>query len=84
VTFRIDRTTEALLKPREQQALAAIDTMHGTSANELATALAVTARTARSTLAAMLAKGVVIVVGSSPNDPHRRFYRAERTELTGL
>lgn len=83
VTFRMDRTTEALLKPREQQALSAIDATHGISANELATALAVTARTARSTLAAMLAKGVVIVVGSSPNDPHRRFYRTDTDEPPG-
>ena len=84
VTFRMDRTTEALLKPREQQALVAIDATHGISANALATALSVTPRTARSTLAAMLAKGVVVVVGSSPNDPHRRYYRSDTNEPTGL
>ena len=77
VTFQMDRTTSVVLKPREQQALAAIDATHGISVNELASQLAVTSRTARSTLAAMLIRGLVIVVGSSLNDPHRRFYRAD-------
>lgn len=75
VTFRMDHTGEVQLKPREQQALVAINSPHGISANELASALGVTDRTARTLLAAMLAKGVVVVVGSSPNDPNRRFYR---------
>jgi ATP-dependent DNA helicase RecG len=84
VTFWMDRTAAALLKPREQQALVAINATDGISANELATALDVTTRTARSTLAAMLTKGVIVVVGSSPNDPHRRFYRTEVAEPIGL
>ena len=77
VTFRMNRTSEVQLKPREQQALVAIDSPNGTSANELAIALGVSDRTARSVLAAMLVKGVVVVVGSSPNDPHRRYYRTD-------
>ena len=80
VTFRMDRATEIVLKPREQQAFDAIDAANGISVNELAITLAVTTRTARSTLAAMLAKGVVVVIGSSPNDPHRRFYRTDIDE----
>jgi ATP-dependent DNA helicase RecG len=78
VTFRMDNTGEVQLKPREHQALAAIDSTYGTSANELATRLGVTDRTARTLLAAMLSKGVVLVVGSSPNDPNRRFYRTHK------
>jgi ATP-dependent DNA helicase RecG len=74
VTFRMGQTTAVVLKPREEQALAAISETLGTSATELAAILGVTDRTARTVLAGMVAKGVVVVVGSSPNDPHRRFY----------
>lgn len=77
VTFRLERATEAVLKPLEQQAFDAIHLSNGISVNELASKLGVTTRTARSALAAMLDKGVVAVVGSSRTDPHRRFYRTE-------
>jgi ATP-dependent DNA helicase RecG len=73
----MDRTTSVVLSSREQQVLAVIDATRGISVNELAGRLAVTTRTARSMLAALLTRGLVVVVGSSPNDPHRRFYRAD-------
>jgi ATP-dependent DNA helicase RecG len=74
VTFNMSPTGEPTLTPREIQALRSMPESSGVSPAELAIKLGVSDRTARTLLAGLVAKGVAVVIGSSPNDPQRRFY----------
>jgi ATP-dependent DNA helicase RecG len=78
VTFDMARIGAPDLTPREAQVLQVISAEVGISTAELAAAIGVTDRTARTLLARLVAKGVVVVIGSSPTDPQRRFYRSDR------
>jgi xanthine/CO dehydrogenase XdhC/CoxF family maturation factor len=52
---------------------------NGLTTAALAAAIERTARTTRTRLAALVDAGLVIAIGSSPNDPHRRYYLADRS-----
>ena len=52
---------------------------NGLTTASLAAAIGRTARTTRTRLAVLVDAGLVIAIGSSPNDPQRRYYLADRT-----
>ncbi len=72
VTFAFGQVGSQELTPRDRELLARLGADGMTSAMA-ATLLGVSDRTARKTLAALVDRGLVVVIGSSPNDPHRRY-----------
>ena len=77
VTFSMTPSDPSRLTPRERQAMSHMTSEGGMSSAELAKTIGVSDRTARSLLASLVRKGVAVVIGSAPNDPHRRFYSAQ-------
>ena len=75
VTFSMTASNEPTLTARERQAFDMTNSGAGISPAELAIALKVSDRTARTVLAGLVSKRVAVVIGSSPNDPQRRFFR---------
>jgi ATP-dependent DNA helicase RecG len=70
---------------RENATLAFLDSHRGTggvSTDQVAKHLGVSTRTARSMLARLIARNLAVVVGASPNDPQRRYFRAENPPVT--
>ncbi len=64
----VDRTDQAIL-----DALAA---GNGLSTQEIATMIGLTARATRSRLLKLVERGLVREIGTSPQDPRRRYFRA--------
>ncbi len=77
VTFSMTPSDPSRLTPRERQAMSHMTSERGMSSAELAKTIGVSDRTARSLLASLVRKGVAVVIGSAPNDPHRRFYSVQ-------
>lgn len=74
VTFRFAQIGEQATTTREAIALKRLSTASGTSSSELSVELGVSDRTARTILARLVARGLAVVIGSSPTDPHRRYH----------
>ena len=74
VTFSMTASNEPTLTARERQAFDMTNSDAGISPAELALALKVSDRTARTLLAGLVSRRVAVVIGSSPNDPQRRFF----------
>ncbi len=64
----VDKTDQAIL-----DALAA---GNGLSTQEIATMIGLTARATRSRLLKLVERGLVREIGTSPQDPRRRYFRA--------
>ena len=50
----------------------------GHSTSEIAAAIGLTPRATRTRLARMVGRGLVHEIGTGPQDPQRRYYRADR------
>ena len=60
----------------DQTILNALSDGEGLSTNEIAERIARTPRAARTRLASLVERGLVREIGSSPQDPKRRYFRA--------
>ncbi len=76
VTLRAARDT-AQVEPLDAAVLDALAASGGLSTSDVATAISRTPRSARTRLRTLVDAGLVVEVGSSPNDPHRKYYIAE-------
>ncbi len=76
VTLRAARDT-AEVEPLDAAVLDALAASGGLSTSDVATAISRTPRSARTRLRTLVDAGLVVEVGSSPNDPHRKYYIAE-------
>lgn len=78
--FRVTLSTARQGTPRldnvEQTILGALRDDVGSSTREVAAAIGLSVRATRSRLAAMVERGVVREIGTSPQDPRRRYFRA--------
>ena len=78
--FRVTLSTTQGLVPQldaiDQAILDALSDGKGRSTNEIASHIARTPRAARTRLAALVARGLALEIGSSPQDPKRRYFKA--------
>ena len=78
--FRVTLSTTRGLVPQldaiDQAILDALSDGMGRSTNEIASHIARTPRAARTRLAALVARGLALEIGSSPQDPKRRYFKA--------
>jgi predicted ArsR family transcriptional regulator len=72
-----------LVDPVESHILAAIEAGKGLSTKQVAEAVALSPRSARTRLKALVEKGLIVEVGSSPTDPKRVYLPVERTDRPG-
>ena len=79
--FRVTLYSARLGKPAvdmlDSTALEALRGAEGLSTAEVAALLGRTTRATRDRLRRLVERGLVVELGSSPNDPHRRYYIAE-------
>jgi ATP-dependent DNA helicase RecG len=76
VTLRTTRGQAPSLGSIDQQILDMLAGGAGRSTNEIATRIERTPRAARTRLASLVERGLVREIGSSPQDPQRRYYKA--------
>ena len=79
VTLRTARMRVPSMDHTDQRILDALAESEGLSTQEVAAAIDFTPRTARTRLAKLVDRGLVREIGTSPQDPRRRYFRAEET-----
>ena len=77
VTIRTERKGPPSLDATDQAILAALSAAEGLSTRDIAGTIGRTPRTARTRLAKLVGRGLVRVIGTSPQDPSRRYFAAE-------
>lgn len=76
VTLHTERTGPLLMDKTDQAILDALADGNGRSTQEIAAAIERTARATRTRLVKLVERGLVREVGTSPQDPKRRYFRA--------
>ncbi len=77
VTLFTARTGTPALDPTDQAILDALTGSEGRSTQEIATAIALTPRATRTRLMKLVERGLVREIGTSPQDPRRRYFRTD-------
>jgi predicted HTH transcriptional regulator len=75
VTLRIERTSIPTLDDGDQAILGALPGGEGRLTSEIAAAIGLTPRATRTRLARLVERGLVREIGTSPQAPHRRYFR---------
>ncbi|MBI5232408.1 MAG: putative DNA binding domain-containing protein [Coriobacteriales bacterium] len=77
VTLRFERTAPPKIDELDHTALAALAQADGLSTRDISERIGRTTRATRQRLAQLVERGLVVEVGSGPNDPKRRYFIAE-------
>ncbi len=77
VTLFTERVGAPSLDPTDQAILDVLDDGEGRLTSEIAREIERTSRTTRTRLARLIERGLVREIGSGPQDPKRKYYRAE-------
>lgn len=77
VTLRLEKTALPVMDPTDRAILDALIRGGGLSTREIAVIIGLTTRATRSRLADLVDRGLVREVGTSPQDPKRRYFVAE-------
>jgi len=78
VTITTTRVGRPVLDETDQAILAALDADKGRSTSEIADSIGLTPRATRTRLARLVGRGLVREIGTGPQDPQRRYFKAER------
>jgi len=79
VTIYTDKVAEPLIDEKDEAILRVLDDDNGHSTSEIAKAIGLSARATRSRLIRLIDRSLVREVGTSPQDPKRRYYRTKST-----
>jgi ATP-dependent DNA helicase RecG len=83
--FRVTLSTIPRHRPaldeRDQKTLQALESGTGLSTQQLAKELQISTRATRSRIRSLIERGLVVEVGSSPQDPQRRYFLAASTQI---
>jgi len=77
VTFLIEQSRPPSMTHREQKIAALLRNGKGMSTSEIAARIRLSSRATRTCLLDMVQKGLLVEVGSSPQDPKRRYYLSQ-------
>ena len=77
LTLFTARSGTPTLDPTDQAILAAFIGRVGHSTQEIATAISLTSRATRTRLMKLVERGLVREIGTSPQDPKRRYFRTD-------
>ena len=76
VTLRTGRVGEPSTDPTTRKILSKVSETKGRLTSEIAKLIGLTPRATHTRLAALVGRGLVRELGSSPQDPQRRYFRA--------
>jgi len=76
VTLRIEKTAAPVMDPTDRAILNALADGEGLSTREIAEVISLTPRATRTRLASLVERGLAREVGTSPQDPKRRYFAA--------
>jgi predicted HTH transcriptional regulator len=79
VTIRTARVGAVDLDPTDRAIMALVDAPDGLATRDVARGIGLTPRATRTRLAALVARGLVREIGTSPQDPKRRYFTTERS-----
>ena len=79
VTLSTERIAEPSVDDRDRAILEALAGDEGGLTSEIAGAIGLSTRATRTRLARLVERGLVYEVGTSPQDPKRRYYRTEKS-----
>ncbi|MDO8501003.1 MAG: helix-turn-helix domain-containing protein [Gemmatimonadaceae bacterium] len=77
VTIRTERVGAVELDPIDRAIVALVTAPDGLATREIASGIGLTPRATRTRLAALVARGLVREIGTSPQDPKRRYFTTE-------
>jgi DNA-binding transcriptional ArsR family regulator len=77
VTLLTAKTATPALERMDQAILDALDGRVGRPTSEVASVIGLTPRATRTRLARLVERGLVREIGTSPQDPRRRYFRSE-------
>ena len=77
VTIRTERVGTVDLDPTDRAIVALVGAPEGLATREIASGIGLTPRATRTRLAALVARGLVREIGTSPQDPKRRYFTTE-------
>jgi predicted HTH transcriptional regulator len=77
VTLRTARASAPAVDPTDRAILEALSGETGRSTQQVAEAIGLTARATRTRLARLAGRGLVLEIGTSPQDPKRRYFLAD-------
>ena len=77
VTLRTGANGTVALDPKDQTILDALGAADGLRTREVADAVGLSVRATRQRLSRLVELGEVREIGSGPNDPQRRYFRAD-------
>ncbi|MGH2374557.1 MAG: ATP-binding protein [bacterium] len=76
VTLRTEKTAAPVMDPTDRAILDALADGEGLSTREIADVIRLTPRATRTRLASLVERGLAREVGTSPQDPKRRYFAA--------
>ncbi|MGQ0550113.1 MAG: ATP-binding protein [Armatimonadota bacterium] len=76
VTLRIEKTAAPVMDPTDRAIMDALADGEGLSTREIADVIRLTPRATRTRLASLVERGLAREVGTSPQDPKRRYFAA--------
>jgi len=77
VTIVTERVTEPVVDDKERSILGALSSTDGLLTSEIAAVIGLSTRATRTRLVKLVERGLVREIGTSPQDPKRRYYLAE-------
>lgn len=80
VTMSSERVTRTAMDAMDRAILAELSGEAGRLTSEIAEAIGLTSRATRTRLARLVGRGLVREIGTGPQDPRRRYFRAEHGE----
>jgi predicted HTH transcriptional regulator len=83
VTFSLETVSQRVIDPMASRILAAIGAGKGLSTRQIAEAVALSPRSVRTRLQALVEKGMIVEVGSGPTDPRRVYLPVEKNGHSG-
>jgi ATP-dependent DNA helicase RecG len=78
VTLHTARTGASAIDATDRAIMDALAESHGLSTQEIAVAIGLTPRATRTRLAKLVDRGLVHKIGTSPQDPRQRYFRADQ------
>ncbi|MEZ4651448.1 MAG: ATP-binding protein [Candidatus Eisenbacteria bacterium] len=78
VTIRTERISDPVLDPKDGRIIDFIRSGSGRSTAEIAAHVGISTRATQQRLAALAERGLVVVVGSGPRDPKRRWFTTDQ------
>lgn len=77
VTLRLERVTEVSVEDKDRAILDTLAEENGMTTSEIAKIIELSSRATRTRLIRLLERGLIVEIGTSPQDPRRKYYLSD-------